>query len=259
MSESLEQLHELISLPPGDPRRAELDSRLAPMTGEERARWLQVMKETDIYYEGLPQIEVPADLQAKLLEIPRKQEAPAIAGRIRPRRLRLYAACLLILLPIAGFAVWNMPHSDTTPASLALADDKATEVANLAVGSHEGKLPLMITSNDRAAVETALQGEMKSNDMAFPAVVPEPKTALTLDGGGVCKFGKTYAAFTRWSSGSTTYTLYQFDGKPLDIKPGFTKTIVSAKGYKVSIWPGYGNPCTWALVSSDKAGLEAFD
>ncbi|HUO06870.1 MAG TPA: hypothetical protein VM008_00930 [Phycisphaerae bacterium] len=218
-----------------------------------------MMKETDIFYDSLPQVEIPADLQAKLLEIPQKQEAPAIAGRIGPRRLRLYAACLLILLPIAGYALWNMPRSDTQPVSLALAADKAAEVANLAVESHEAKLPLAVTSNDRAAVEAALQGEMKPNDMPFPAIVPAPKTALTLEGGGVCRFGSMRAVFTRWSAGSKTYTLYQFDGKPLDIKPGFNKTIVSAKGYKVSIWPGYENPCTWALVSSDRAGLEAFD
>src|ERR1700760_4500503 len=102
MSERLEYLQELASLRESDPRRKELEREISSMTEEERTQWMNVVKETDLLYEGLPQIEVPASLEAKLLELPRLQTSSAPIGRIgflHPRRLRLYAACLLILLP----------------------------------------------------------------------------------------------------------------------------------------------------------------
>ncbi|MGN6366968.1 MAG: hypothetical protein ACTHN5_01780 [Phycisphaerae bacterium] len=271
---SLARLLELASLPPGDPRRTDLEQELASLPDAERAMWRHMMHETDLLYGSLPEVEVPPDLQSRLLRIP---DAPAAAAgtpsvaldepaartplaRISPRRFRLYAACLLILLPLAGIAIWNMPRSDTTPQSFALAAPKAVEIADLAEALHDAPPPLTITSGDPHAVEEALTSAMKPYDMPFPPIVPAPKKPLTLLGGGVAAFGATHAAFTRWTNGSSTFTLYQFDGKPLHLPPTFTTTLASAShGHVVSIWPGYGNPCTWALVANNKSNAALFD
>ena len=258
MNESPERLNQLASLPPGHPDRRELEREITLMKEEDRTAWLNQMKETDLLYEGLPQIEVPPDLEARLLKLPGMKTAPV--GRIYSRRLRLYAASLLILLPIAGYVYWTMPRTDMVPDYHFLAPPLASDVASLAVQIHEAPPPLAIASSDSEKVQTTLDAEAKSYAMPFPSMLPKPKTPLQLQGGGVCAFGPTHAIFTRWTAGSTTYTLYQFDGKPLAISAGFSKTIVSTAGhYRVSIWPGYGNPCTWALVLENKSAVEAFD
>ena len=266
-NDPLARLLELASLPPGDPGRKELDVELSRMPVAERARWTKMIHETDLLYTGLPEVDVPPDLESRLLKIPHAaadaKSAPAPTApiaKIGPRRWKLYAACLLILLPIAGVALWNMPHADTTPISYALATDKADEVANLAEQLHLSPPALAVTSSDPATVEKALNDAMKPYNMPFPAMMLPPKSPATLLGGGVASFGSTHAAFTRWTSGKETVTLYQFDGKPLNLPAGFDKALVTAKGgHYVSIWPGYGNPCTWALVSDTKPGAELFD
>ena len=274
-NDPLTHLLELTSLPSGDPRRKDLDRELALMPEAERTRWTLMMHETDLLYGNLPQVDVPPDLQAKLLQIPQSPAAaqpapppPTPLAKIGPRPWRLYAACLLILLPVAGFAIWNMPRSETVlgpivaPPAVVFDSTKANEVATLAEQLHESPPPLSIASSDPVAVQNALDASFKTYVSRFPAMVPLPKppATATLLGGGVVSFGKTHAVFTRWTSGKDTLTLYQFDGQPFKIPDGFDKALVSTKsGHFVSIWPGYGNPCTWACVADNKPAAELFD
>ena len=216
-------------------------------------------------YSNLPQVDVPADLQAKLLQIPHvatdAQSAPAPLAKIAPPRWRLYAACLLILLPIAGVAIWNMPHSDTVggpavvPLTYTFDSSKANEVASLAEQFHAIPARVSIASSDPAIVQHALDADFKTHVSRFPAMVPPPKppASATLLGGGVVPFGKTYAVFTRWTSGKDTVTLYQIRRPTLQNPRGLRQTArLHQGGHFVSIWPGYGNPCTWACVADNK-------
>ncbi len=270
------RLLELASLPPGDPGRKDLDRELELIPEAERARWRHVMNETDLLYTNLPQVDVPPDLEAKLLQIPSAPQtaaqsgslAPAPLAKIAPRRWGLYAASLLILVPIAGFAIWNMPHAGTVPGpvvaipAVVFDASKANEVASLAEQLQLSPPPLSITSSDPVVVQQALDGSFKTHVSRFPAMVLQPKlpASATLLGGGVVPFGNTYAAFTRWTSGSNTITVYQIDGQPLKIPDSFDKALVTTQnGHFVSIWPGYGYPCTWACVADSKSNAELFD
>jgi hypothetical protein len=251
-----QRLWELVCLPPQDPRRAAVLAEIEAMDREERDYWLNMLRESDEFHLQIRAVQMPAGLEARLLNLP---DAP-IPLRLPPRTLlknvwfQRLAAAAAILIILAVYLYWP---ASTRPAQL-LDDQIAVLIARQAA---ENNPPLNITSNNADQVKTALSAQR----LPFPVMILQPKTPLDLRGGGVCDFHGTPAVFTRWQGDGRTYTLYQFNGKPLGVPGSFLKTTEIPKEFwhddyhpRVVIFAGSGGLCTWALVMDSDTAKDVF-
>jgi len=253
------RLAALAALPPKHPAREQFHAELAALEPVERDRWLLILRESDLLHEGFSSgPAMPASLTAKLLAVP---AAVPVKRTLPYKRLLAYAACILVAVPVAMFLLNRGPEGPSTHIPVVIAAQTATDIADLAIKIHLSPPPLAIASSDPDAVAAAL----KDSKMPFPTILMKPTQPLTLLGGGVCDFGPTRAIFTRWKStgaNAVTYTLYQFDGSPFQVPANFQRETVapssSTQTMRVSLWPGYGNPCTWALVLEDPQAAAPF-
>jgi hypothetical protein len=251
-------LHELANRAPDDPLRQAFESQLHLSSSIEREHWQALLKETDQFHSELSRVPIPAGLEQKLLGVPDEKAARRPWWDIQ-LDWRAAAAILLITVMIGGYLLLpSHPRPKLTPV---LAESVAVRITDEAVQYHQSQMPLEVASNDAKEVETALG----SHNLGFPVMVLQPRADLDLRGGGVCDFGGTPAAFTRWQGNGLTYTVYQFDGKKLGAPPKFLTKLESPKElwvgdnhYRVVIWPGSGGACTWALVMENEKAIDAF-
>jgi hypothetical protein len=257
-----EQLPELANLPSGHPGRTELEAQINLMDAPKRENWRNILRETDALYLDLAQVQVPAELEDRLLLIPSQRAAKR--GRLErflaePMGWKhLAAACALIAIGILAYTYW--PQS--TPTALDPLDPMtADKIATLAIQRCEAQAALDISTDDAGKVQAALA----SHNLPISVEVTAPQANLVLRGGGACNFGLTYAVYTRWQASNLTYTLFQFNGIDLRVPPSFRVTVASptalshgALRYHVVIWPGPGQQGDWALVLENDQALAGF-
>lgn len=252
---------ELVSLPPDDPYRQKLMAGLnaRPADDKQRQRWERELALTDRLRRLLPQVTSPTDMETRLLTIPEKESmvsspaAPTSGKNARGfRGILRYAAAAILLLMVGICAYFYWPRSEATPEALNPA--LARQMADWAVKSHETSrsASLEIASADPATVQKALAAHGED----FPVIMLKPDNAkATLVGGGTCDFGPAKAVFTRWKLGDAVYSLFEFNGKDLQVPAIFLQRTETPRDlwngdnhYRVSLWPGQQGKCCWALV-----------
>jgi hypothetical protein len=256
-------LDELAHLPPSDPARRELESRLATMSAADRAHWETVLRETDELYAWMANVRMPLGLQEMLLRLPRRPAPEPLWKRLvfRPVPMWVPALCVLMAIVIGTYQVWPSRPAAYLPPPLD--QTMAMTLARQMVRIHESHPPLQVMANDL----TQVQKTLASQNLPFNvSVMQSDDNLLELHGGGVCELSGVPAAFTRWQSKQgLTYTLYQFDGKKLGIPTSFQSATLFPSDlwhdnlhYRVMIWPGSGGHCTWALVLENEQAEDLF-
>jgi len=252
-------LAELANLPRGDSRRQAFEDDLANADASQQEYWRTIMRETDHLSAEFSRLDVPPNLQARLMQIAAPPVAPKRAGwmniQISWKHLLGGAVAAAIL---AGAYFLFEPK----PARMVALDDSfADEIGTQAVQTHESQTPLQITNTDPHVVETALT----QDKMPFPVAVLQPNFHLDLVGGGTCDMAGTPAVYTRWRKDGDNYTLLEFDGRRIGIPAEFYRRIdVPQKlwhdthHYRVVLWPGNSGECTWALVLESDNAKDAF-
>ncbi len=191
---------------------------------------------------------VPDHLQQRLLSIPNLHVRPTWRSHLnQPVGWKHVAAVAVIAVAaVASYLLW--PNS-VRPLKL-LNPAVAGRIASLAVANHKSPT-LLITSGDRQTVAHTLQ----SSRLPFTVTIPNPNGNATLLGGGLTNFDSAPAVFTRWQASGLTYTLYQFDGSPLQMPTSFLPTNTApappsgtSPHYHALIWPGAEGQGDWALV-----------
>jgi hypothetical protein len=259
------ELAELAHLPAAHPARAELETRISLMDPVGQERWRKILRETDLLYLQLPDVEVPAGLEARLMGLPAmRQNGRARLERflVRPLATRwvALAACVLIAAGLATYIYW--PRSLPAPPAVGMLDPAVAEkIAVLAVTHCQGQASLQISSSDAGKLQAALA----SQKLPVTVAVSPPRANFVLVGGGSCEFGTTRAAYTTWQAAGLTFTLFQFDGRALCVPSEFLVTTAApaalgarALHYHVVIWPGRGPEGDWAMVLENDAALGAF-
>ena len=250
------RLEELALLPAGDPLREGMERRLASAAVEERALVGQIIEETDRLQGLLLSVSIPADLEQKLLPIAQIPRPSGIRRIIQaPLGWKHLAACLVVALGVLAFFYWPRDPRPMLEAGL------RRTMVEYAVKNHIESPKLAYVNSDIKGVE----GMLAASGLGFPVMVPFPLGKVDLEGGGICLFGTTTAAYTRWKQDGQTVSLYQFDGKELGVPAIFRKTVDEPKDlwqgekhYQVVIWPGSEGKCTWALVMEKDKAVDPF-
>jgi hypothetical protein len=256
------ELAELAHLPVGHPARTELVTRIGRMDPIGQERWRRMLRETDLLYQQLGEVEIPIELEERLLQIPATR--PRRQGGLermltRPMAWTALAACLLIAVGILAYLEW--PRTVAPPPLATLDPVLAEKIAALAVQHCQGQASLEISSSDAGKVRAVLASE----HLPVSVTVSPPRETLMLRGGGTCEFGPARAAYTSWQAAGLNFTLFQFNGASLCVPEKFLTTTaipaaLGAKGihYHVVIWPGHGQEGDWAMVLENDAALSAF-
>ncbi len=202
------EMGETAALPPDDPQRRTLEHRLAngqPATDQE---WRDLLSENDCFRNILPKVDVPDDLEHRLL---------AVASDTSRRRLfarwgwGLAAAAVVLLLLSTEFA---RRYTVTS---------RMRTVALLAINNHLNHLEghgVLAQTNKKQELEAVLAAEL-----GFQVVVPE-LDGLQLAGGRKCKLGTHAVAFTLWRNAGGNYSLFQFQPDRFGLPPTIKPTLV---------------------------------
>ena len=254
-------LSELANLPQSNPARAELEGQISLMSSTRQDRWRNILRETDALYFELAQVQIPAELQERLLMVPDRRAAKRDAFErflAEPLGWKHLAACALIAIGIFAYVFW--PRG--VPRQLQLLDPGlANKIATLAIQHRQAQASLEISSDNAGKVQAALA----VHKLPITVAIEAPRAYFVLRGGGACDFGPTRAVYTSWQANSTTYTLFQFNGKDLGVPPLFLTTVATPNAsspgkvqYHVVIWPAGPGEGTWALLLENDAAMAGF-
>jgi len=236
------EVNEIAALSPNDPRRVALESGLAQGSDAVAQQWSELQAENDTLRKNLPIVDVPGDLQSRLLAIsidekPVGNAAPenfdtgnSNTGNTTQRNVPAKSKWLrwsglvaaAVLLVAAGALFWSQNQSSARMRTVAL----------LAINNHLNHLHLENhgvedQSSGRRDLERTLTSLVK-----FDVTVPELGDELHLAGGRKCKFGTHPVAFTLWRDSSGDYSLFQFQpdrfGLPDSIEPTLVRSTQPA-------------------------------
>jgi hypothetical protein len=238
---------ELVTLHPDHPGRAEVQRRLAQMTGEERDAWMAIIADCTALRRGLADVTpMSPDLAQRLSRVPERSGWAARARRAlsQPVGWRHLAAVLIIGAGVGLYLNWQARPRFIVPLDKGI----AASVAELALANHVHGPPLELASSDPGKVQSALS----AHQLPFAPQLLANSGDCTLVGEAIVPFGSTVAAMTRWEHRGATWSMYQFSAKAFDAPAAFLQTTYdSGEGKlrrRVSIWPGATGECTWALV-----------
>lgn len=253
---------EVACLPAGDPHRDALLRQLEGAPPKERQRWEEELALSDRLREELGRVDVPANLQARLLAVPAAEMQlvgeKAVVSKPTRRVFGMPPRAAAGLVIVAGLAAaYLFTRKPAAPERLDAAVAKS--LAALAVQHHA--TPPAVVSADPEKVKQSLE----ASGLDVPVIMLAPEPGTTLEGGGTCNFGGVKAAFTRWKNGDSTYTLYEFNGRKLGA-PGIFYSVTQQPRelwndqfqYQVFVFPGSQGKCCWALVMETERAKNVF-
>lgn len=178
-------------------------------------QWHDLLQENDCLRKELNEVDVPDDLEDRLLEA---AELPSPKSPDRKSRLSIWAmAVVAILLVAIGLGiVWQQQNS------------RMQTVALLAINNHLNHLEDHgVESQSRQPAE--LTHEL-SKLVEFDVFLPDFGDRLNLVGGRKCKLGTRTVAFTLWNDAQGNYSLFQFQPDKFGIPPTVEPKLVHASG-----------------------------
>jgi hypothetical protein len=240
------QMEEVALLPADDPSRLALVKQIVAVDGRLQQRWLDLLGENERLRLELSRVDVPAELQQHLLEIPLQQRRPAARPWLTWTRFITAAAAVLVIL-FALFAVdaYRDHRQRTTEQSFATL-----------VSSHHQAMPeLSVRSPDWQVIEAAL-----NDRVPFEVRRPDRAPNLPLVGGRAATLKGAPVLYTRWEKDGQVCSLYQFCASDFGLRRPLERTQVTprsdrlASGAAVILWSE--DHCDYALVM-ESAGPHA--
>ncbi len=210
-----QEMGEAAALPPDDPRRRDLESRLANDQTSADQEWRDLLLENECFRDNLSRVEVPDDLESRLLTVASKPSGPRMTA---PWGWAFAAAAVMLLL--LGMQLAHRYTNGTRMRTVAL----------LAINNHLNHLEdhgVQAQTYEKRELEVALTGQV-----GFQVKVPDMRDGLQLTGGRRCKLGTHAVAFTLWHDDAGEYSLFQFQpdrfGLPTTIEPMLVHTTQPA-------------------------------
>lgn len=210
-----QEMGEAAALPPDDPRRRDLEHRLANEQTSADQEWCDLLLENECFRDNLCKVEVPDDLERRLLAVASDTSRPYVSRRWG---WGLAAAAVVLLMLSTQLA-----RRYTTVSRM-------RTVALLAINNHLNHLEdhgVQAQTNEKRALEAAL-----SEQVGFQVKVPDLDDGLQLAGGRPCKLGTHAVAFTLWHDAFGKYSLFQFQtdrfGLLTTIEPTLVRTTQPA-------------------------------
>jgi hypothetical protein len=252
MTDLDESLTELSLLPPGHPGRREFERRLAQLPPADRDRYAALAAEYDALRDGTAAVAasfaVPAGLAVGLASAPLAPSSAAAAATApaaptagasfwrraadalhEPVGWRHVAALLLIGLGLATYLLWPAPGPRPLPV---LSEQTVARLADVAGAAKLSPIATPATAAVAAAGENAdrdraqEQLDARAAELNFAPVVLRPdSTEVKLLSFGVCDFGPSKAAFTRWDYQGRQLTLYQVPAAANGLPAQFTTRL----------------------------------
>lgn len=210
---SLDSLHlemgEVAALSPDEPRRRDLENRLANDLTSTDQEWRDLLLENECFRDNLPKVKVPDDLEARLLAVAIVPSRP----RVTARWVLGLAAAAVVLLMLGS----QLGRQYTTVSRM-------RTVALLAINNHLNHLEdhdVQVQTPEPQELELELTGQV-----GFRVKFPDLDDRLQLAGGRPCKLGTHPVAFTLWRDAHGTYSLFQFQPDRFGLVTTIDPTLV---------------------------------
>ena len=206
------EMGEVAALSPDEPRRRDLEKRLANDQTSTDQEWRDLLLENECFRDNLAKLKlkVPDDLEARLLAVASIPSRP----RVTARWVLGLAAAAVVLLMLGS----QLGRQYTTVSRM-------RTVALLAINNHLNHLEdhddVQAQTHDNQELEVELTGQV-----GFPVKVPDLDDRLQLAGGRPCKLGTHPVAFTLWRDAHGTYSLFQFQPDRFGLLTTIEPTLV---------------------------------
>lgn len=237
------RMGEAAPLPPDNAQRRAVEAEIAETDGWAEKEWLELLREDEQLRLELQRVPVPPGLEERLDAIP--GQAPHSSASGLRRWFGLTAAALLIAVTGVLLYVNRMGAQA----------ERLRSVAALSAEDHFEASELTVKTTERAAVATALSGEVP-----FKVKTPDLGQGFALLGARKCALDANAVILTRWERDGQTYSLYQFCPTDFDLPLKFRRRILTPEGtpsggnsWQVLLWTEAG--CAYALVSQEGATL----
>ena len=204
------------SLPPEDPLRQELEAVISRTGQWAEKEWLEVLTQDEHVRIALRKVEVPGDLEQKLLAIPEQKISPRKQFRILSLKFIASAVAVILIVVIAVILFFPPKEQDFD------------QLAILAINDHINNRNLKVVTSDTAEFKNQLTGKVP-----FEVNLPEFSNMLKLSGGRPCKLGSHPIVYSLWSNSKGEFSLFQFrlvdfrfsqTAKPQIVKPLYHAT-----------------------------------
>ena len=209
-AKSLQQeMGEAAALPPDDPRRRDLERRLADDQKSADQEWRDLLLENECFRDNLSAVQVPDDLESRLLTVASKPSR----SRMTAKWSWAIAAAAVVLL-VLGMQLARRYTTDTRMRTVAL----------LAINNHLNHLEdhgVQAQTHERRELEVAL-----TRQVGFQVKLPDLHDGLELTGGRRCKLGTHAVAFTLWRDDVGKYSLFQFQPERFGLRTTIKPTLV---------------------------------
>lgn len=229
---------EVAALPSGDPLRGDVERRIAEEEAWAASEWALLMEENEIFETALPAVELPGDLEQRLLAT---LESPRVASR---RRWIPIAVAAAVLLGLVGW--WLSMDGDV---------ERSKDVAVLSIDNHLKHVaddPGFRTSDPRA-LERALV-----DAVPFKVAIPDFAGRMELRGGQKCSLGASPVLLSFWQSTEGPVSLFQCPAADVDLParmaPGFYHGREGQPKRCASVWCEDGR--AYVLVGMDHRHLQ---
>lgn len=182
---------EAASLPPEDPLRQEIEQVISQEGEWAEKEWLEVLKQDEHFRIALKRVDVPANLETLLLEIPKVE-----GSRKTSSTILLVSTVAVVVLFIAALALFFSPKNGTSQVLQML--------ATLAINDHINNRHLKVETSNPVEFKEKLNGKVP-----FDVLVPQIGSDFKLAGGRPCKLGQHPIVYSLWKTSRGEYSLFQ--------------------------------------------------
>lgn len=203
-------------LPPGDPQRRPVETQVATAGEWAQREWLALLEEEERLRLALRGVEVPDDLEQRLLAIPEETgRRKGFWSRLRRAPFWTTGALAAAILLAIGLALFSVARHR--------AGDLQT-LAELAMRDHLTTHALAIQTHSPSHLQAGLSGKLP-----FAVTVPNLGSAFRLRGGRPCKLAGHPVAYTSWEGPSGRYSLCQFRREDFRLTNKAIRTVIQPK------------------------------
>jgi len=225
-------------LPPGDPRRCEVEAGICREGAWAEDEWLRIHSEDERLRLELRRVETPENLEKRLFSLA-QEPAGSGSGRFAVPQWLLRAAAVVLLVVVSGGIILYSNYKR--------GQGPLTEIARFAINNHVHNQDVSVITLDPRYLERHLAATVP-----FEIVMPAVNAQYNLVGGRSSSLGTHPVVYTRWAGREGRCSLFQFRCSDFNLPKQTGKEVIHSS--KVDCPGVKGRDCDAVVWSEQGRG-----
>ena len=225
-------------LPPGDPRRCEVEAEIFRQGAWAENEWLDILAGDECLRLELRRVDPPENLEKRLLSLA-QEPAGSGSGRFAVPQWLLRAAAVMLLAVVSGGIMFYSNHKR--------GQGPLAEIARLAINNHVYNQDVSVITLDPRYLKRHL-----ATTVPFEIVMPAVNAQYNLVGGRSSSLGAHPVVYTRWAGREGRYSLFQFRCSDFNLPEQTGKEVIHSS--KVDCPGAKGRDCDAVVWSEQGRG-----